>query len=111
MKSIKTIQKLKSDDQFLAILKAGALLLALIAMLMLGSGCGSLGARLDHAINGQGELGAYPGVREGVKFVVTSPVQAVKHPVIIPFVPLVIADIPLSFVVDTALLPCDLKDK
>jgi uncharacterized protein YceK len=108
---MKPISNLKNDSQLFTLLKAAGLLIALLAMLLAGSGCGSLGARLDHSLHGSGNLGVYPGVREDVKFVAKSPVQAFKEPLVIPFVPLIIVDIPLSFVLDTALLPSDLKEK
>jgi uncharacterized protein YceK len=75
--------------------KCGLVFLILLFL----SGCGSIEARRDN----------YPGIYKGVKVdmdKLNEPSLDIDPPEIIKFIPL--ADIPLSFVLDTILLPADL---
>jgi uncharacterized protein YceK len=78
-------------------------------MAVFAGGCASMGTRFEHAFSG-GHLGAYPGVREDARFAVSPARTDPKQwPGVFFTAPLALADMPLSAVVDTCALPCDLK--
>jgi uncharacterized protein YceK len=97
-------------------MKLTRLTLLLLAVAIMGTGCGSLGRRWGHnlsqSICGNNEkLGVYPGLRTDVRVVCTAPVTTVDgEPMALFFAPFFAADIAPSTVLDTCFLPWDIKE-
>src|ERR1041385_647737 len=91
------------------------LVAAIGVIALINIGCGSLGGRVVHDMSRSwcgttGELGVYPGVRTDATIVFTSPMRTFDDdPFAMLAVPFWVADMPLSAVADTCLLPHDMK--
>lgn len=81
------------------------------ATTILNTGCGSFICRLGHDLGGSNaKLGVYPGVRTDTVIIFTAPVRTFDgDPLALLTVPFFAADMPLSAVLDTGLLPHDLS--
>jgi uncharacterized protein YceK len=91
-----------------------ALALAIVVMMQTGCGtmCSHIGNGMSRTFCGTNDkLGIYPGVRFDAQAVWTAPVRTIDgEPAALLFAPLCFADVPLSAVADTCLLPCDIKE-
>jgi uncharacterized protein YceK len=96
-------------------MKRTILILAVGVMALANTGCGSLGSRAVNEMSRSwcgtsGKLGVYPGVRADTVIVFTAPLRTLdREPFAMMAVPFFAADLPLSAVADTCLLPHDLK--
>ncbi|HUJ09635.1 MAG TPA: YceK/YidQ family lipoprotein [Verrucomicrobiae bacterium] len=79
----------------------------LVTLAVVSTGCASTLIRGAQGLTTSPEpLGAYPGVRADVSGIVCAPAAALKEdPFALCLIPLSAADLPLSAVVDTGLLP------
>jgi len=97
-------------------MKRIALIFAAAVAVILSSGCGTMFARagngFEHTICGSNEkLGIFPGPRPDAKALWNTPVLTIDGQPCAPlFIPFWIADMPVSTVVDTCMLPIDLKE-
>ena len=87
------------------------LITIIAATAILHTGCGSLVSRVGHEWSGNNcKLGVYPGVRADAWIVVTTPVRTFRgEPSALLAAPWFAADLPLSTIADTCLLPHDLS--
>ena len=91
-----------------------AVILATVATL--GTGCGTVSSHIakgiSHDLFGRDyRLGIYPGVRKDVQVVCHAPVAPLdEQPIALCFGAFCIADIPVSGVADTCMLPWDIKE-
>ena len=83
----------------------------LVTLTVMSTGCASTLVRVAQGLTTSPEpLGVYPGVRADVSGIVCAPAAALKEdPFALCLIPLCAVDLPLSAVVDTGLLPLEIR--